>query len=144
MLRQVVAVLALMMPLAAFADAVVEGLKGTARMGAEPISMSQRIPDGSEINTGPDSRLVLAFDDGGQMVLEQNTRFRLVSFRYQAAAPAQDHAVFDLLKGALRVVTGALARRTPQVFAMRTPQFTLGVRGTDFMVAVLDSSYLNV
>jgi hypothetical protein len=138
------ALLALAAPLTASADAVVDGLKGTARAGAEPVTMGQRVADGSEINTGPDSRLVLAFDDGGKMVLEQNTRFRLVSFRYQRAAPAQDHAVFDLLRGALRVVTGALAGRSREVYAMRTPQVTIGVRGTDFMVAVLDSSYVNV
>jgi hypothetical protein len=142
--RQLAAVLALIVPLAAFADATVEGLKGNARVGAEPIVMGQRIADGSEINTGPDSRLVLGFDDGGKMVLEQNTRFRLVSFRYQRTAPAQDHAVFDLLRGALRVVTGALAGRSRELYAMRTPQVTIGVRGTDFMVAVLDSSYVNV
>lgn len=144
MLRRLAAVLALMMPLAAFADATVEGLKGSARAGVEPITMGQRIPDGSEIATGPDSRLVLAFDDGSKMVLEQNTLFRLVSFRYQREAPAQDHAVFDLLRGALRVVTGALARRTPQLYAMRTPQVTIGVRGTDFMVAVVNPTYVNV
>ena len=144
MLRQLAAVLALAVPFAALADATVEGIKGVARVGPEPISMGQRIPDGSDIQTGPDSRLVLAFDDGGKMVLEQNTHFRLVSFRYEAGAPAQDHAVFDILRGALRIVTGALARRNRELYALRTPQVTIGVRGTDFMVAVVNPTYVNV
>ena len=144
MLRQLAAVLALTVPLAALADATVESVNGIARAGPDPIFMGQRLPEGSEILTGPDSRLVLAFDDGGKMVLDQDTHFRLVSFRYQASAPAKDHAVFDLLRGALRVVTGALARRTPQVYAVRTPQVTIGVRGTDFMVAVVNPTYVSV
>lgn len=144
MFRQLAAVLALTMPLAAFANAVVESIRGDARADNAPLSQDQRIFSGSEINTGAGARLVLAFDDGGKMILEENTRFRLVSFRYQEKAPAQDHAVFDLLRGALRVITGALASRNRELYALRTPQVTIGVRGTDFMVAAIDGSYVNV
>ena len=138
--------LALAVPCAALAGAVAEAVKGSVKSNGEPLTQDQRVLDGSEIITGPESSLVLGFDDGGKIVLEQNTRFRLVSFRYQRQAPAQDHAVFDILRGALRVITGALASRNRELYAMRTPQFTIGVRGTDFMVAVVEQagSYVNV
>ena len=144
MFRQFAAVLALAVPLAAFANATVEGLKGTAQAGSEPAFVGQVIFSGSQITTGPNSSLVLAFADGGRMILEQNTTFRLVSFDYTPNVPKQDHAVFDLMKGALRVITGALHKRNPYLFALRTPQVNIGVRGTDFMVSVVNPGYISV
>ena len=145
MIRFLVAALAaLALPSAAFADAVVEGIKGIAHVGPNQVAMGQKIVDGSNITTEIDSSVVLAFADGQRMMIGPSSHFRLVTFRYEQKQPAQDYAVFDLLRGALRVVTGALAGRSKQLWAMRTPQVTIGVRGTDFMVAIANGSHVNV
>ena len=143
MLR-LLALIALAAPLAAYASAVVQAFSGDVRVGGTPVTQDQRIFRGSSVTTGNGSRLILRFDDGQQVVLDQNTEFRVADFQFSAGSPREDRSVFDLVKGALRVVTGVIGRRSQDAFQLRTPQMTIGVRGTDFMVAVVNPGYVNV
>jgi hypothetical protein len=52
--------------------------------------------------------------------------------------------VFDLLRGALRFVTGIVGSRNANTVALRVPQATIGIRGTDFMVALVNPAFVNV
>src|SRR5207302_8440389 len=52
--------------------------------------------------------------------------------------------VFDLIKGALRMVSGAIVARNREAVALRTPQATIGIHGTDFMVALVNPAYVSV
>ena len=83
------------------------------RVGGAPVFQDQRVFQGSAVVTGPSSRVVLRFDDGGQVILDQNTEFRIADFRYSAGS---DRTIFDLVKGALRVVSGTIGRRSPGSF----------------------------
>jgi hypothetical protein len=99
---------------------------------------------GTSVITAPGSRVTLRFDDGQVVALHENTEFRIVESYYRPQEPTADRAVFSLLRGALRVVTGALGKRNRDAFALHVPQATIGIRGTDFMVAMVDSAYLSV
>ncbi|MFZ1908370.1 MAG: FecR domain-containing protein, partial [Burkholderiales bacterium] len=101
------------------------------------------IPTGSVVSTGSGAQAVLRFDDSSAVVLNQNTDFRIVDFRYNAAKPETGRSVFDFLKGAARFVTGLIARAEPANYSLRTAQATIGVRGTDFSLAS-GSLYLSV
>jgi len=121
------------------AAAVVETLIGEAKAGptltrTTAIAKDQRIEPGNYIVTGAKSIVVLGFDDGQKMVLNENTQFRITAYRFKQDEPKKDLFSFDLLKGALRSVTSLFARRSPNAYAMRTPQATIGIRGTDFML----------
>jgi len=98
-------------------------------------AQGETIPNGTVVSTGDGAQAVLKFDDGGAVVLNQNTEFRLVDYRYDAAKPDAGRSVFDFLKGAARFVTGLIARAEPANYKLRTKQMTIGVRGTDFSVA---------
>jgi hypothetical protein len=133
----------------AFGAAVVQESKGDVRAGAtpaqsNPVVPNQRVLSGNSVTTGAGSQVTLRFDDGQMVVLHENTRFRIVEFYYRPQEPTADRAVFVLLRGALRVVTGALGKRNRDAFALRVPQGTIGVRGTDFMVAIVNPVYLSV
>ena len=52
--------------------------------------------------------------------------------------------MFVLLRGALRVVSGTLGKRSPDTFSLVVPQSTIGIRGTDFMVVLVNPAYLSV
>src|SRR5262245_14196922 len=130
------AVLAVVLPAAALASAIVQSVRGDAKAGNTALTQNQRLTPGQAIVTGPNAQAVLRFDDGQQVVLNQNTEFRIVDFRFSSDAPKDDRMVLDLVRGALRVVTGAVANRNRSAFQLRTPQATIGVRGTDFMVAI--------
>lgn len=133
----------------AFGEAVVADWQGDVRIGAtlaqsRPVLPGQRVPSGSVVTTAAGSRVVLRFDDGQVAALHENTQFHIEDFRYRPREPAADRAVFVLLRGALRIVTGALGRRNREAFSLRTPQATIGIRGTDFMVAIVNPAYLSV
>jgi hypothetical protein len=139
-----VALFALAMPLAALADAIVTSARGDVRARGVPVTANQRITSGATVTTGPDSQIVMRFDDGQNVVLNQNTEFRIVDYVYRADTPSTDRSVFDLLRGAARFVTGAIGGRNRDAFQVRAPQATIGVRGTDFMVAIVNPLYMNV
>lgn len=128
----------------ALADATVVALKGDARVGTTALNKGQRVYSGSTLNTSQSAQVTLKFDDDQQIVLNENTTFRIADFRYRAQEPRGDRAVFDLLRGALRFVSGIVASRSPNTVALRAPQMTIGVRGTDFMVAIVNPAYVNV
>ncbi len=106
-------------------------------------SPAATVPPGTTIMTGDGAQAVIKFDDGGAVVLGQNTQFKLVDYRYDAAKPGAGRSVFDFLKGAARFVTGLIARTEPANYQLRTLQVTIGVRGTDFDLAS-GSLYLSV
>src|SRR5256712_2496618 len=139
--------LAAALPLAAYANGVVQSMKGDVKAGpvgqtARTVAVDQRLTPGTAVVTGADAQVVLRFEDGQQVVLNQNTEFRIVDFRYEASD--MDRTVFDLVRGALRMASGAIAGRNRQVVALRTPQATIGIRGTDFMVALVNPAYISV
>jgi hypothetical protein len=133
----------------AFSAAVVQEFKGDVRAGAtpaqsKPVAPKQRVLSGTSLITSPGSRVTLRFDDGQVVALHENTEFRIAEFYYRPQEPAADRAVLVLLRGALRVVTGALGKRNRDAFALHVPQSTIGIRGTDFMVAIVNPAYLSV
>lgn len=136
--------LAFVLPLAAYANAVVRSVTGDVRANNAPVTQNQRITAGTTISTGAGAQLVMRFDDGQTVILNQNTEFRVVDFRYNEANAQQDRSIFDILKGAARFVTGAIGRRNLAAFQLRAPQATIGIRGTDFMVAIVNPLYFNV
>jgi hypothetical protein len=144
-----IGLIAFVLPLAALASAVFDSIQGDVKVavGAQtpaPAKPEQRLTAGSTVFAGPDARVVLRFDDDQRVVLGPNTEFRIVDFLYPRGEPRRDRAEFELRKGALRMTTGGLARRSPEAFALRTPQTTLKVRGTDFLVLIDFQTYVQV
>jgi hypothetical protein len=135
---------ALFMAGSVFAAANVQSVRGDVRAGNVQLAVKDRVTSGATITTGAGAQLVLRFDDGQQVVLNENTSFRITDFRYREAEPRGDRAVFDLLRGALRVVTGFVGARNRENFQLRIPQATIGIRGTDFMVAIVNPAYTGV
>ena len=126
-----------------------QSIEGDVRAGpiGKPVTgvtLDQRLASGTTVVTGPDAQVILRFDDGQQVVLDHSTHFRIVDFQYNEADPKTDRSVFALLKGALRMVSGAIATRNRQAVALRTPQAMIGIRGTDFMVAFVNPAYISV
>jgi len=128
----------------ALADATLVNMRGDVRIGTNPALPQQKVVSGATVTTGVGAQATLKFDDQQQVVLNENTTFRIADFRYRAAEPRADRAVFDLLRGALRFISGVVGARNPNVVQLRVPQATIGIRGTDFMIALVNPAYVNV
>lgn len=141
--------LGVLFSLSAFSAALVETASGNVRAGASAaaataVRKDQRILPGAVVVTGPRSQAILRFDDGQAMVLGENTEFRVAAYNFVNGEPKKDQFVFELLKGALRSVSGLAGRRNPQAYTLRVPQATIGIRGTDFMLAVVNPAFVSV
>jgi len=89
--------------------------------------------------TGKGSFGVLVFQDGTRIVLQENTRFAVERYRYEPSRPEQGNAVFRLLTGGMRALTGLIARSNNRQFQVNTAVATIGVRGTGFDVLCTDA-----
>jgi hypothetical protein len=110
-------------------DALIEarGLPNRSAKLGEPVH------EGDTITTFAGAELHLRMADGGYLSLRENTKITLTTYR--ANGDAQDASLIDLAKGALRSVTGWIAKQRQTAYSIRTPMVTIGVRGTDHEVA---------
>ena len=106
--------------------------------------MRQAAP-GSSIDSGEtvltrEGRAQIRFTDSGQVSLQPGTEFKLADYRFREAGSNDERAVFNLARGAIRVITGLVGRRTKSDYLVTTPTATIGIRGTEFQATLCAAS----
>jgi hypothetical protein len=107
----------------------------TGQVGPEKparVEKGMTLPANSMITTEAKSYAVLKFEDGTVVLLKENTGFRVQNYSYQPKSPENANAVFNLLRGGMRMVTGLITSRNREALQVATPHATIGIRGTDF------------
>lgn len=109
----------------------VQGLASAQNGNAAPrfLNKGDAVLEGDVISTGARSFIVIAFNDGTKTTLRPNTVFAVDRFSQVKESEA---AVFRLLKGGLRAITGAIAKASPHSVRLSTSTATIGIRGTSF------------
>jgi hypothetical protein len=89
------------------------------------------------LKTGADGSVGVTMRDNSLLSAGPNSILALDRFEFDATTSV---GRFDanLRRGTLAVVSGRIAKQTPQAMTVRTPSAVLGVRGTDFLVSVND------
>lgn len=82
----------------------------------------------------------IRFIDKSEITLRPNSQFRIDNFSFDASAPQDDKAEFNLVKGGLRAVTGVLGQRSKERVGFNTPTATIGIRGTTFVAEYVPPS----
>lgn len=93
------------------------------------VKIGDVLVEGELIVTGKNGELHLDMEDGGYIAIRPNTRMRIV--KYQAKGDESDSALFGLLQGSFRSVTGWIGKFNREKYIVRTPNGTIGIRGTD-------------
>ena len=105
------------------------------------------LEEGDVIVTGPKGYAQLKLADGTKFALKPDTRFTIEAV--EAPATATTPAIgagtalrsnFNLEKGGVRTITGAISKRDPSAYQLTTPQAVIRVRGTHFSLAVTGGS----
>jgi len=110
---------------------------------SEALSVGKQVLVGDRIVTKKNARVGLKMSDGGVLKLGADTVFTVEDYSYSEQA-SEGKARLFLLKGAMRVITGAIAKLKGRDFTLRTNVATMGVRGTDFWVGFYFSDALDV
>ncbi|MCR4304276.1 MAG: FecR domain-containing protein [Gallionella sp.] len=97
------------------------------------------VPD-TLVQTGDQSAALLKFEDGQVVTMKANSTFHVREYRYDRAHAEKSSVVFSMFKGGMRFITGQISQRRKQSFKLLTPNATIGIRGTDFLVTMVDSA----
>lgn len=83
--------------------------------------------------TGGDGKLGVTFVDNSRFSAGPNSRIELSRFRFNQTT---HEGQFDtrLRRGSVAIISGQIAKKTPDAMTVRTPSSILGVRGTEFVV----------
>lgn len=87
------------------------------------------------LRTGADGSVGVTMRDNSLLSAGPNSVLALERFDFDATT---NQGRFDarLQRGSLAVVSGRIAKQSPEAMTLRTPSAVLGVRGTEFVVSV--------
>ena len=90
---------------------------------------------GDIVKTGSNAAAGISFLDGTRVSLGPASEIEITSYRFE---PQQQDYSFDVYmkKGSAVYSSGKLGKISPDSIRFRTPQATVGVRGTKFLVKV--------
>lgn len=137
----------LWVPLAAFAQEVAGRVLAVARdvaiLRADQRIVAQagtEVRSGDTLLLGEQSNAQVRFTDDSIVSLRPNTRFRIADYVFQDQRPETQRAFFELLKGGLRTVTGAIGRLYQRNYQVRALSATIGIRGTGYVLVECDDN----
>jgi hypothetical protein len=99
-----------------------------------PGSVGLRLEAADTLKTGADGAVGITMRDNSLLSAGPNSILLLERFDFDATT-SQGRFDAQLQRGTLAVMSGRLAKQSPQSMTVRTPSAQLGVRGTDFVVA---------
>ena len=95
------------------------------------LALGNTVQDRDVLRTGPASNLQVRFIDESYVALREGSEVRVDQFQFTGGKGGES-AVFSLIEGGLRAVTGLIGRQNHDDYKMVTPTATIGIRGTDY------------
>jgi hypothetical protein len=122
---------------AAQSAGVVKTLIGSASITREssvlPAAPGQRVFAGDRISARAASYVGVTLHDDTRLAIGPGSEFVIREFEFNSSSYAGSFAI-SFLRGTARVITGIIAKHTPERVQFSTPTMTIGIRGTDFIV----------
>lgn len=104
------------------------------------VTISEPIASDTVISTGDKSTALLRFEDGQVVTMQSNSTFQVREYRYDARQIQNSNIDFAMLKGGMRFITGLIGQQRKQAFKLSTPNATVRIRGTEFMLTMVGQS----
>jgi hypothetical protein len=135
----------LMITIAAVASAaeigqvkIVRGNVTIERQGKPlPATVGARLQAADVVRTGADGSVGITMDDDSLLSAGPNSELSLDRYAFDATTN-QGRLDTSLNKGTMAVISGRIAKQSPDAMTVRTPTAILGVRGTEFVVSAND------
>lgn len=117
---------------------VAKGVVQIERGGQKaPATVGAAVQAGDVVTTGADGSVGITFLDNSLLSAGPNSVLAIDRFAFDSTTH-QGAFESSLRKGTLAVVSGKLAKQSPEAMKVRTPAAVLGVRGTEFLVRTGD------
>ena len=138
-----VLVLALTLGQAAWADAIghIKILSGDVSIVRNtvqsPAQAGDLLENADTLMTGADGRVGITFIDNSRFSLGPNSRIALEKFTFNPTTQ-EGEFLTKIERGTLAVISGHIAHSAPAAMQVQTRTTILGVRGTHFLVQVVE------
>ena len=127
-------------PLAANDIAQIKTINGTVvvERGAQRILgvAGMKLQQADVIRTGIDGSVGITFVDNTMMSAGPNSSLALDRFSFNSTTH-EGRLDTSMRSGTLSVISGKIAKQSPDAMTVRTPAAILGARGTEFLVQVV-------
>jgi hypothetical protein len=97
---------------------------------------TEKVQSGDTITTDARSEALIRMADESTVLLRPNTQFQFTDFKFEQKST--DTSVLSILRGTARMISGIIGKSTPTRVAVRASTATIGIRGTDFEVSVVN------
>jgi len=104
---------------------------------AIPAMPGTRLQTGDVLRTGADGSVGLTMSDNSLLSAGPNSVLSLDRYEFDSTT-SQGQFDTTLTKGSLAVISGRIAKQSPEAMKVRTPASILGIRGTEFVVSSND------
>lgn len=104
------------------------------------LSQKSTVESGDLLVSEKNTYARVKFTDNSEITLKPNTQIRIDEYLFDQSRPEADSAVFNLIKGGLRALTGLVGKRGNQdSYKLKAPSATIGIRGTDYIAQVVEA-----
>ena len=101
----------------------------------QPAKAGDVVEEADIIITGANGSVGITLIDNSRLSAGPNSRIELKQFRFNPTTQ-EGESLTDVRRGTLAIVSGQIAKRSPDAMKVQTPTTILGVRGTTFAVKV--------
>jgi len=101
----------------------------------QPAKTGDLVEQADVLTTGPNGSVGITFIDNTRLSAGPNSRIELKQFRFNPTTQ-EGEFLTNMQHGTLAIVSGQIAKRSPEAMKVKTPTTILGVQGTTFTVRV--------
>jgi hypothetical protein len=101
----------------------------------QPAKPGDLLEQADVITTGADGSVGITLIDNSRLSAGPNSSVELKQFRFNPTTQ-EGESVTEVRRGTLAIISGQIAKRSPEAMKVQTPTTILGVRGTTFAVKV--------
>ena len=101
----------------------------------QPAKTGDLLEQADVLTTGPNGSVGITFIDNTRFSAGPNSRIELKQFNFNPTTQ-EGEFVTDMQQGTLAIISGQIAKRSPDAMKVKTPTTILGVRGTKFVIKV--------
>jgi len=113
-----------------------------AASNTRPLSRRSDILEGDTLITGADSEIHIRFEDNAVLALRADSKLKINEYHANSGAEPEQ-VLMELLSGGFRTISGTFGKSDRDAYQIRTPNASIGIRGTNYE-AVLSGSTLLV
>jgi hypothetical protein len=107
-------------------------IRNDMRSQAKPGDLLQQY---DVVETGSKGSVGMTFIDNSRFSAGPNTRIELKQFRFNPTTHDGEFTT-DMNRGTLAIISGQMAKRSPETMKIKTPTTIIGLRGTKLAVKV--------